>query len=261
VREALVRRCRSDQVEPPGETRIARVLGAARAAHDHDFTTTIARRLAAPATEALERLIAQSGRGSGPGLLSELKADPGQVGLKTLLEEIEKLERVRAVGLPADLFADTSDRQLAAWRGRAAKLYPSDLRAAPQPVRLTLLAALCWTRVAEITDALVELLIELVHGINTRAEKRVERELIADLRRVRGKEGILFRLADAAVARPDETVRAALFPVVGEGTLRDLVREAKANDQAFRKQVRTVLTASYSSHYLRRDRLRSSQRR
>lgn len=50
-------------------------------------------------------------------------------------------------------------------------------------------------RTAEISDALVDLLIELVHGIGTRAENRVERELISDLRRVRGKEDILFRLA------------------------------------------------------------------
>ena len=110
-----------------------------------------------------------------------------------------------------------------AWRARAARSYPSDLRAAPRPVRLTLLAALCWVRSAEITDALVDLLIGLVHKINARAERRVERELIDDLRRVRGKEGILFRLAEAAVEHPDDTVREALFPVVGEKTLRELV--------------------------------------
>lgn len=97
----------------------------------------------------------------------------------------------------------------------------------------------------------MDLLIELVHGINARAENRVEREMLRDLRRVRGKEGILFRLAEAAVAHPDQTVRQALFPVVNETTLRDLVREAKANDQAFRQQVRTVLKASYSAHYRR----------
>jgi len=32
------------------------------------------------------------------GLLAELKADPGQLGLRTLLEEIAKLERVRGLG-------------------------------------------------------------------------------------------------------------------------------------------------------------------
>jgi hypothetical protein len=95
-----------------------------------------------------------------------------------------------------------SEKLVEAWRARAARSYPSDLRAAPRPVRLTLLAALCWMRSAEIADALVDLLVGLVHKINARADRRVERELIDDLRRVRGKKAILFRLAEAAVRAP-----------------------------------------------------------
>jgi len=67
---------------------------------------------------------------------------------------------------------------VAAWRARAAKAYPSDLRAAPRPVWLTLLAVLCWARTAEVTDSLVDLLIALVHKINAKAERRVEGELL-----------------------------------------------------------------------------------
>ncbi|WP_232784526.1 hypothetical protein [Carbonactinospora thermoautotrophica] len=130
-------------------------------------------------------------------------------------------------------------------------MYPSDFRDTAPPLRLTLLAALCWSRQSEITDALVELLIGLVHKINARAEKKVERELTEDLKRVRGKESILFRLAEAAVDHPDETVRRALFPVVGERTLRELVAEAKANEKVFAARVRTSLRHSYSNYYRR----------
>ena len=125
------------------------------------------------------------------------------------------------------------------------------MRAHPPAIRVTLLASLCWVRAAEITDSLVELLIALVHKINAHAERRVEKELVDDLKRVRGKEGILFALAEAAVEHPDETIRRALFPVVAEGTLRNLVSEAQANKNAFDKRVRTVLRASYSNHYRR----------
>lgn len=120
-------------------------------------------------------------------VLAELKTDPGQVGLETLLREIDKLAAVRALGLPPELFADASEKLVVAWRARAVRSYPSDFRAAPRPVRLTLLAALCTLRAAEITDALVELLIGLIHRINARADLCVERELTEDLRRVRGK--------------------------------------------------------------------------
>lgn len=91
---------------------------------------------------------------------------------------------------------------------------------------MTLLACLCWTRVGEITDALIESFIGVVHRINARAERRVETGPLEDLRRVRGKQGLLFVIADAAVNRPEDAVRAAIYPVVGEQTLRDLVREA-----------------------------------
>lgn len=128
-------------------------------------------------------------------------------------------------------------------------MYPSDFRDTSEDVRITLLAALCSSRQAEITDALVELLVALVHKINARAERRVEKQLTAELKKVRGKEGILFRLAEAAVGKPDEIVRAALFPVVGEKTLRELVAEAKANEKVFKAKVRTTLRSSYSSYY------------
>lgn len=149
-------------------------------------------------------------------MLAELKADPVRVGLDTLLREVEKLGRVRAVGLPDGLFEGASEKLVEAWRARAARSYPSDFRGSPRPVRLTLLAALVWSRASEITDSLVDLLIAVVHKMDVRAENRVEGELLKDLKKVRGKQGILFSLAEAAVDNPDETVRRALYPVVGE---------------------------------------------
>jgi hypothetical protein len=44
-------------------------------------------------------------------------------------------------------------------------------------------------------------------------------------------------------------VRGALYPVVSEATLKDLVAEARASDTVFRQRVRTVLRSSYSAHY------------
>ncbi len=254
MREALLARCRSEHIEPPG--RIERIIGAARSAASDRFCATTAARLGPAAADRLEQLVADRGEeddegGGGRGVLGELKADPGQVSLDSLLAEVDKLERIRSLGLPAGLFAGAPDPVVGAWRARAALEYPSDLRERPRPVRLTLLAALCWTRTGEITDGLVELLIGVVHKIGTRAENRVEGELLADLRRVRGKEGILFHLAEAAVEHPDDTVRTALYPVVSEATLRDLVKEAKATEAVFKTRVRKALRSSYSSYYRR----------
>ena len=59
------------------------------------------------------------------------------------------------------------------------KMYPSDFAAAVDRVRITLLAALCHVRKTEMTDGLVELLIQLIHKISVRAERKVESEINA----------------------------------------------------------------------------------
>jgi hypothetical protein len=59
-------------------------------------------------------------------------------------------------------------------------------------------------------------------------------------------------VAEAAVDRPDETVRDVGFPVAGgEQTLRDVVAEFKASRPQFRKNVQVKLGGSYSHHYHR----------
>ena len=221
---------------------------------DDAFAATTAGRLGPVVCARLEELL------SRPNVLAELKSDPGPLGLDTLLAEIGKLSTVRAIGLDGAVFGGASDRIVAAWRARAARMYPSDFEDCGDPVRYALLAALCWTRQAELVDGLVELLIGLIHRINARAERRVEKELIGELANVPGKRGIFTRMVDAALEHPDDTVREALYPVVPGGvkTLSALARELKATERAVAERVRYQLRGSYS-HYYRARRLGKSR--
>ncbi|MEV6860386.1 Tn3 family transposase [Streptosporangium subroseum] len=187
------------------------------------------------------------------GFLLELKSDPGRLGLETLLEEIVKLRRAKALGLPSDLFGGHSDKLVASWRARAMASHPSDFAANPPMVRLTLVSALAWSRTAEITDALVDLFIGLVSKINTRAVRKVERAMEAEAKKVHRKTEKLFSIAEASLRTPDGPVRQVVFPAVpgGEATLKALVAEAKADQKAYKARVRTVLTSSYTSYYRR----------
>ena len=83
---------------------------------------------------------------------------------------------------------------------------------------MTLVAALCWLRRREVTDSLVDLLIQVIHKINVRAEKRVDKELLDDFKRVTGKITVHFRIAEASVEQPDGRVRDVVFPGRGRRT-------------------------------------------
>lgn len=90
-------------------------------------------------------------------------------------------------------------------------------------------------------DNLIELLVETVHAIGARAERRVELKVMNELRKATGKNNLLFEIANASLAKPDGTVRQVVFPVAGEQTLRDLVREWQSGPM-YRKSLRTTIS-------------------
>jgi len=186
---------------------------------------------------------------SARAVINLLRDDPGRASVKSLRQEMAKLDLIRQLDLPPDLFDHTSIQELERYRQRVAVEASFELRRHPEPMRLTWLAAFAYVRGRAITDGLVDLLIETIHHIGARAERKVERELLEDLKRVSGKQNLLFELADAALTNPDGIVREVVYPVVGEQTLRDLVKEWKATGPTYRTTLRTVIRNSYSGHY------------
>ena len=108
-----------------------------------------------------------------------------------------------------------------------------------------------WLRCREIPDNLIELLIQIIHKISVRAERKVEKEFIRDFRRVNGKTNILFQIADAALNNPDGIVKKVLFPVVSENTLTNIVKEFKNTGSSYKQKVYNVMRTSYGNHYRR----------
>jgi hypothetical protein len=124
-----------------------------------------------------------------------------------------------------------------------------DLRRHPAYVGYSLVALYCWHRREEIVDGLVELLIQLVHKINTNAEKKLVKELLSEVRAVHGKSRLLYKLADAALRNPEGTVKDVLYAVVDEETLEALVKEYEAKGPTYQRHIQTLVRSSYAGHY------------
>jgi hypothetical protein len=77
------------------------------------------------------------------------------------------------------------------------------------------------------------------------------RALIAEFKRVTGKENLLLWIAEASLTAPEPRVRDVVFPAVagGEQTLRDVVAEFRSKGPTYRRTVTTSIRASYTSHY------------
>ena len=235
-----------ERVSRPGGYRLDRILRSARAAYDDAALRRVADRLDADMRERLDVLLADADEGTG---FARLAADPGRVGLESLLAEIAKLERLRGLGLPPDLLRGAHPEQIKRFRRRAAIETAWELRRHPERIRLPLLAFWCVPHQAEVIDGLVELLIQVTHRITVKAERRVLEELVEEAVEVRGKAGILLRVAEAAVGNPEGVVREVIFPAAGQSTLEALAREALGAPRS--RRVHTAVRASYGSYYRR----------
>ncbi len=147
------------------------------------------------------------------------------------------------LGKPTDLFEGSSPKLVKTYRHRAATETPYLLRQHPPTIRYTLMAAFCIQRSQEITDSLIEILTTIIKRIDNRAEKRINQELIDEFKKVSGKTGLLYRIAEVSIAEPSGIIEQVIFPVVSLKTLKDLVAEYKATGLAYKRRVHNVMRA------------------
>ncbi len=195
-------RFRELRIEPPTSGRIERLIRSARNTYETNFFQKTYSQLSPSCCAAIDALLvtsstteptaAPSDNPFQASLFSHLNSSPGRASLNSLLEEVSKLQHLRQISLPDDLFRDVSPKVLRTYSARAAIEYPSHLRFHPEPIRYTLVAAFCWLKTTDVTDNLVDLLIQMVHGIGTRAERKVDAVLMQDFKRVTGKYNILI---------------------------------------------------------------------
>jgi Domain of unknown function (DUF4158) len=256
VTAAAVARFADERIELPTSGRLQRIVRSSLHNAEQRWAETIWERLSPETRNNLAALIDSVNDDDVRGqdsLLGLVKSAPGNVSLDSMLVEINKLRQLRSFALPSGLFADVAPKVLADWRSRAMIEAPSHLRRHSKPVSVMLLAGLVFCREREVTDALVELFVAAVHRIGARAKKRVIEELVNEIRRVTGKETILFAITNAALERPDDKVRDVIFPTVkgGEQTFRDLAAEQQSSGPVYRRTVQTKLRLSYTNHYRR----------
>ena len=257
LRIAVADWCREQRLEPPADDRAERLIAAAVHSFEDGFFAKVSQSLGPETRARLDALVKRDpgdpdeGTESSRSTFALLKSDAGRVGLASVEAEVAKLTQIRDLAMPDGLWAGISPKVLARYHARAATEAAGDLRRRAPRVRWTLLAAFCWQRRREIVDGLVDLLIQIVHRIGVRAEQRVTAELVGEIQRVEDKTALLFRIAEAALANPDRTVREVLFPLAGEETFSALVQESEASGPTFRRRIQTLIHRSYAHHYRR----------
>lgn len=141
-----------------------------------------------------------------------LKTDPGAVSLASVLKELDKLKRLSTLALPADLFTSVPPKVLQTYRLRAAAGAAARDAHAPRGYPLhaawgVLLATSAGDhrRLGRAPDP-----GDSPHlGSGREAGRQRAAERLSS--RVHGKTALLYKLAEAALAQPDRTVRQIVY--------------------------------------------------
>ena len=262
ITELVYQRFRQLHLEPPTKFQVERLIKSATAKYETNFCERTLKKLTPEMTKRIDVLLSteetendesveQSDKKVKMSDFAFLKTDPGAIGLGSFLTEIEKLKRIRDVGLPTNLFADSSPKLVKTYRHRAGTETPYLLRQHKDSIRYTLVASFCVQRAQEITDNLIEILTTIIKRIDNRAEKRINQELIDEFKKVSGKTGLLYQIAEASIAKPSGIIEQVIFPVVSLETLKNLVAEYKSTGLAYKRRVHNVMRSSFANHYRR----------
>ncbi|MBK1725344.1 hypothetical protein CKO23_24885, partial [Thiocystis violacea] len=258
-RDSALNWCRLRHLEPPALDHLDRLIRSTV----HDFEarqqTTIVARLTDASRTAIARWLTDDEPESDTDeahptpkvSLAQIKTDPGKPNLNSLLAGLAKLQRIDEIGLTAEVFLGVPAKFMDRACRRCATESTHELRRHPPTIRDSLVAMFCWRRRQQLTDVLIDLLVQIIHHLGIRAEKKIDQRHFAAFKKVRGKARLLFKLAQAALDQPEGLVQEVVYPVVSPKTLQELVTEFAATDFDFDREVQEKMRSSYGHHYRR----------
>ena len=255
MRHSLYRELSARKIEPPTVAQVVRLVNSAQHQFEIQLCASIVENLSESCRKELDAL-------TGPQEdsyllkpeeipLNQLKEEAGAVSVKSLKAELAKLKRFEKVRLPAELFSHLSDRVVERYRLRVETEDLTELRRHPTPIRYTLLAAFCWWRSQEVVDNVVELLIGLVHRMESRSKKRVSEEIVAKSHGHDDHHKILYEIAVASLEEPEGLVKDVIYPLAGAEQLEQLIDCLSEDKGSFRERLQKRFRFAYSYHYRR----------
>lgn len=239
--------CRDRRIYGPSRKELERLIRSQRQYYLDVWLTGVVDQLSPAAVTLLEASLAEP---DSPVGFNTMKEDAGQATLDNILGMTTKLAFIQKLDLPRDVLSVTGKAWVEQVVRRVAGEKASEMRRHAPTRQLGLYAIYLLSREAQLTDAMIDLLIETVHKIATRSKRKVVSEIARDIERVYGKERLLVEIANAAIEEPSGRICDVIFPIVGKDKLAAIVRESHAKG-ALDRRIYRVMRGSWASHYRR----------
>ncbi len=225
----------------PTKIMLERLIRSAVTTHEERTFKLITNELSEECIEEIDSFLVEE-RGKERITFSTIKADPGKIGINSVVKESKKLRFIYSLNLPDTTFKQLNSKTLSTYKMRVASQSAWETKRHQPTTRYALMAIFLFLRKAEIIDGLVELLIQIVHRLSVRADNKVKKSILKDFKKVYGKNNILFQIADAALGKPEGLIKDVIFPIANKSTLDNLIKEYKSTGPGYKYEVHKVPT-------------------
>jgi len=251
IKESALSYLHQKKIEPPQPSYLDRIIKSARNSWEEDFFKNISSKLTRSSRNNMDILLHNDIFDDDSISFRDIKSDAGNVSKKSIKKELDKLEVINKIDLPFQLLKGIS--------GKIKKIYYSrvmieplrEIKRHPEYIRHALLAIFFELRRSEIIDDTIELFIKAVKGIKNNAEEYVNKNIIGEMKKIRGKDKLLFKVVSASRKNPDKTVKKVVFPIIGKDRMDQIIREHEHKGSIYDLKVNERIRVTYRSHHHR----------
>lgn len=193
-------------------------------------------------------LLPYDGSISGLGLVHKDFANPA---LETMLRLIEQLTVLGEIDFDTGFITSLPQKSIDDYADSFTRFSPSHLKTMNDQDRCARMMLYLYKRKGEVIDRIIDVFNRISRNVIHKSEKRVVKRLISQVKKIYGKDAILFHIAEACVADPDEKIRDKIFPIASEAKLTSIIDEYKKKGPKYQSLLHQQVRSSYASYYRR----------
>lgn len=180
--------------------------------------------------------------------LVHLKSQRVELKIHSILQEIHKYKHLQNLNIPNVMPCQGTRKLHVKYYERILAERPSSIARYTPSTRYTYLALFCHIRHQLMTDTLTDLLLKLLHRINTKAENFIDKNLKNDHKKVKGKMGTLLVLAQTSKDNPKGVIEETIYPSVTQERLTEIVTDLGSDTNWYKNLVKEKALSLYSNN-------------
>lgn len=260
--DAAVFFCRHHKIELFAKAAMERFLVSTARTFEEELFVNVAKILGVKTKEGLDQLtedependnedegIPINKRSPKKFILNSLKRNTSHLKKESIYYEIDKYSFLKDLQLPQELARAYPRKILLKYTARIKGTYPSHISSLSLEVRHSQLALFCLVKSQQSADILTDIVLKLLNRIQKRAERHVDKYVLSEIKKVKGKFDTLLTLAETLTKNPKGIIEEEVYPKVSETILVDIIKELHHRQKWYQNQVRVKALSFYNHGY------------